>query len=129
MLLVDLIGALANLMNEIIGELLQRAIRTECDRGQGFRARKPALQHLARHLEDGLGEGLVELQFVGTGGIVKRELAGADHGVAAVLDHAADATPAERDQNEILIRAGNPRRRAVDPLLVRRYLRADRLSE
>ena len=108
MLRPDPIGVLAKLIDEVMRKLLHGTIAAEGDRGQGFRSRDPPPQHLARHLQDRLREGVVEMQFVGTRGVVDRELAGADQGLAAVLHDAADAVLAECDQEKFLMRTGDP---------------------
>src|SRR6266404_1915629 len=101
----------------MISELLKRTIRRERDGGQALRAGEPAVQHRARDLEDGLCEVVLELQFVGPGGVVERKLSRLDDGLTPVLQHGARAALAERDQDEILICARDPRRRTEDPLL------------
>src|ERR1700751_5850452 len=72
------VGALAELIDKIMSELLQRPIRTKADRCQRLRARDPALQHLARYLQDNLRESVVELQFIRARRIVDRELTWTD---------------------------------------------------
>ena len=100
----------------MIGEFLDRTIRRERDRSQVLRAREPPVQHLARDLEDRLREVVVELQFVRPRRVVERELAGLNDGLTAVLQHRAHAAFTERDQDEVLVRARDPRRRAEHPL-------------
>ena len=80
----DLIGVLAQLLDEIPGDLGERTIRAEADGCQPFCAGDPRVQHVARNLQDGLGEGVIELQLVGARRVVDREFTGMDDSVAAV---------------------------------------------
>jgi hypothetical protein len=101
-----------------MGQFLQGAIRSEADRGQRFRSRDPAQQHVARHLQNDLRESIVEPQFIRARRIVNRKLAGAKHGFATVLCHATDAVVAESDQEEILVGSGDARAGTIDALLL-----------
>src|ERR1700752_5361964 len=55
------VGAVAQLIDKIVRQLLQRPIGSETDRGQPLHARDPPLQHIARHLQDDFRESVVEL--------------------------------------------------------------------
>src|SRR3954468_4314961 len=125
----DLISTLAEPVDEIVGDPLQRRVWSESAGSKGFGRAEPALQHLARHLEDGLREDAVEFQLVGTGGVIERKFSRMHHGLAAVLHHSAGAAIAERDQDEILIRARDARGRAQHVLTVGADLGAFRLAQ
>src|ERR1700736_75066 len=123
------VGAMAELIDKIMRELLQRTIRTEADGSQRLRARDPSLQHIARHLQNNLREILIELQFIGTRRIVDREVTRANDRFAPVLNDTTDAALAERDQKEVFTGASDARGSAVDPLLLRGDLGASGLSQ